>query len=126
MAQLEYIKKNECADLAAFSVRVAEHFRSIVFAGSVTHVVLRRPPPSTRAAQAPKKGGSSVVLAGKFELPHALPRGRAHLLELCRIRGQMVPPFDDAVFNGEVGEVVGPINTLYGGHLIWVTERTTA
>ncbi|MBF0273937.1 MAG: peptidylprolyl isomerase [Nitrospinae bacterium] len=39
-------------------------------------------------------------------------------------RGQMVPEFDQAVFNGNVGEVQGPIQTQFGYHLLEVTERT--
>lgn len=41
-------------------------------------------------------------------------------------RGKMVSKFDDAVFSGKLGEPIGPINTLYGAHLIWVSDRTTA
>jgi peptidyl-prolyl cis-trans isomerase C len=39
-------------------------------------------------------------------------------------RGQMVPEFDEAVFNGEVGKVLGPIKTQFGYHLLEVTERS--
>lgn len=38
-------------------------------------------------------------------------------------RGQMVPEFDRAVFEGEVGNVLGPVKTQFGYHLIEVTER---
>ena len=37
--------------------------------------------------------------------------------------GQMVKPFDDAVFNGEVGAVQGPVKTDFGFHVLQVTER---
>jgi peptidyl-prolyl cis-trans isomerase C len=39
-------------------------------------------------------------------------------------RGQMVPEFDEAVFTGEVGTVLGPIKTQFGYHLLEVTERS--
>ena len=39
-------------------------------------------------------------------------------------RGAMVPKFDDAVFSGEVGEVIGPLQTVYGAHLIYIKSRT--
>ncbi len=39
-------------------------------------------------------------------------------------RGQMVPEFDTACFDGEVGEVQGPIKTQFGFHAVQVTERT--
>jgi peptidyl-prolyl cis-trans isomerase C len=39
--------------------------------------------------------------------------------------GDMVPEFNDAVFNPEnkVGDVIGPVKTQFGYHLIMVTDR---
>ncbi|KAL9182582.1 hypothetical protein ACHAXT_013234 [Thalassiosira profunda] len=39
--------------------------------------------------------------------------------------GMMVPAFDKAIFSKEskVGEVIGPIQTNFGWHLIWIEER---
>jgi peptidyl-prolyl cis-trans isomerase C len=37
--------------------------------------------------------------------------------------GQMVKEFNDVVFSAEVGEVVGPVQTQFGYHIIEVTER---
>jgi peptidyl-prolyl cis-trans isomerase C len=37
--------------------------------------------------------------------------------------GQMVPEFDQAVFNGDVGVLYGPIKTQFGYHLLEVTGR---
>lgn len=39
-------------------------------------------------------------------------------------RGRMVPEFDTACFEGEVGDVQGPIKTQFGYHVVQVTERT--
>lgn len=39
------------------------------------------------------------------------------------MRGHMVPEFDAAVFEAEVGTCVGPVKTEFGYHLIEVTER---
>ena len=43
-------------------------------------------------------------------------------------RGKMVPPFDDACFDeaNEIGAVVGPVQTAFGWHLIYIQERTAA
>ncbi|MHC4352699.1 MAG: peptidylprolyl isomerase [Planctomycetota bacterium] len=38
--------------------------------------------------------------------------------------GQMVPEFDQVVFNEEVGVVHGPIKTQFGYHLVEITNRT--
>ena len=38
--------------------------------------------------------------------------------------GQMVREFDEVVFSGEVGKVLGPVKTQFGYHLILITNRT--
>jgi len=38
-------------------------------------------------------------------------------------RGQMVREFENAAFDGEKGNVVGPIKTQFGWHLIKVLEN---
>lgn len=38
--------------------------------------------------------------------------------------GQMVREFDEVVFSGEVGKVLGPVKTQFGYHLIEITQRT--
>ena len=35
-------------------------------------------------------------------------------------RGQMVPEFDKAVFEGEAGKLIGPVKTTFGYHLIHI------
>ncbi len=39
-------------------------------------------------------------------------------------RGRYVPGFDSAVFDGPVGKLQGLIQTQYGYHLIWVSDRS--
>ncbi|MDL2311206.1 peptidyl-prolyl cis-trans isomerase, partial [Peptostreptococcaceae bacterium OttesenSCG-928-C18] len=38
-------------------------------------------------------------------------------------RGQMVPEFEEAAFAANVGELVGPIKTQFGYHIIKVDEK---
>lgn len=38
-------------------------------------------------------------------------------------KGQMVPEFEKAVFGGEIGSVIGPVETQFGHHLILVEEK---
>jgi len=40
-------------------------------------------------------------------------------------RGQMVAPFEEAAFAGEIGEVVGPVETQFGYHLIQILGKDT-
>ncbi len=39
--------------------------------------------------------------------------------------GQMVKEFDEVVFSGEVGKVLGPVKSQFGYHLIEITNRTS-
>lgn len=38
--------------------------------------------------------------------------------------GQMVPEFDQVVFEEEVGKVHGPVKTQFGYHLLEITSRS--
>ena len=37
-------------------------------------------------------------------------------------RGQMVKEFEDATFSGKLGEIVGPVKTEFGFHLIKIKK----
>ena len=37
--------------------------------------------------------------------------------------GQMVKEFDEVVFHGETGKILGPVRTQFGFHLIEITSR---
>ncbi|MDO5154548.1 MAG: peptidylprolyl isomerase [Eubacteriales bacterium] len=39
-------------------------------------------------------------------------------------RGQMVKEFEQAAFEGELETIIGPVETQFGQHLIWVDERS--
>ena len=41
-------------------------------------------------------------------------------------RGQMVPEFEQAAFAAEIGQVVGPVKTQFGYHLIKVEQKNEA
>jgi len=38
-------------------------------------------------------------------------------------RGRYVPEFEDAVFNGEIGPIIGPVQSDYGYHIIQIRAR---
>jgi peptidyl-prolyl cis-trans isomerase C len=40
----------------------------------------------------------------------------------CLGKGETVPPFEEAAFSAEQGEIVGPVETEFGYHLIEVTD----
>lgn len=39
-------------------------------------------------------------------------------------RGQMVKEFDKVAFEGEIGKILGPVETQFGFHLIYIDNRT--
>lgn len=41
-------------------------------------------------------------------------------------RGQMVPEFENAAFDAEIGQIVGPVKTNFGYHLIKTEKKTEA
>ena len=51
------------------------------------------------------------------------PSGRQGGSLGCFGKGQMVKSFEDAAFNGNTDEVIGPVRTQFGYHLIWVTKK---
>lgn len=67
------------------------------------------------------EGGTDFAAAAK---EHSKCPSGAQGGELGTFRpGQMVPEFDQAAFNGEVGALQGPIKTQFGYHLLEVTNR---
>jgi len=38
-------------------------------------------------------------------------------------KGQMVPPFETAAFNAKKGDLVGPVKTEFGWHVILVKDQ---
>lgn len=67
-----------------------------------------------------KNGEDFAALAAEYSQCPSARNGGA-LGEFSQ--GQMVPEFDQAVFQGEVGTVQGPIKTQFGYHVLEVTMR---
>jgi len=84
---------------------------------------------------------SQEVIRQANDLIRRLKEGGADFAELAKIysedpgskdkggdlgffsRGTMVKPFEEAAFSAKVGEIVGPVQTVHGLHIIKVEER---
>ncbi len=65
-------------------------------------------------------GGDFAQLAQEFSQDPASAENGGDLG--CLGRGETVPNFEEAVFGAEQGEIVGPVETEFGYHLIEVTD----
>ncbi|MDT8069729.1 MAG: peptidyl-prolyl cis-trans isomerase [Terriglobia bacterium] len=71
-----------------------------------------------------KAGANFEALAKKYsEDPGSKDKGG--LIGPIR-RGQTVPEFEQAAFNGKKGEIVGPVKTSFGFHIIRIDDKTPA
>ncbi len=68
-----------------------------------------------------KKGEDFAKLAGTFSLDQATARKGGDLGWFGR--GRMVKEFEDACFKAKPGEIVGPVKTQYGFHIIKVVAK---
>lgn len=69
------------------------------------------------------KGGMSFSDAAKKYSEDSGSASNGGLLQSFTM-GDMVKPFSDAAFTAKVGDIVGPVRTEYGWHLIQVESRT--
>jgi peptidyl-prolyl cis-trans isomerase C len=67
-----------------------------------------------------QNGADFAVLAKEFSQDPASAENGGDLG--CLGKGETVPNFEEAVFNAQQGEIVGPVETEFGYHLVEVTD----
>jgi peptidyl-prolyl cis-trans isomerase C len=87
---------------------------------SARHILVPTEEECLSLKQRIEAGESFVALAGQYSKCPSGRRGGA-LGEFGP--GQMVKEFDEVVFSGEVGKVLGPVKTQFGYHLIQIMSR---
>ena len=94
---------------------------------SASHILLDHPDAKERLAKMKKDINGDYNKFQALAKQHSkCPSGKAAGGKLGTFGpGTMAPPFDKAIFAKEnkVGDVIGPIQTSFGWHLIWIEER---
>ena len=104
--------------------------REQVRASHILFKVNQNDPPEVKTAQQNKaadvlkkakaKGADFAALAKKYsEGPTAARGGDLGAFS----RGRMVKPFEDAAFGAKSGQIIGPVETQFGYHVIKVSEK---
>lgn len=143
-AKIEYVMLNQDALAAAVTVD-ADEVRRAYEANikqyttgeerAASHILISVKPDASEADKAAAKQKAEALLAqaranpGKFaELAKANSQDPGSAQQGGELgtfaRGSMVKPFEDAVFAARVGDIVGPVQTDFGYHVIKVTGIT--
>jgi peptidyl-prolyl cis-trans isomerase C len=87
------------------------------------HILLESEEDALEAISELEGGAEFATVAEERSTGPSAPRGG----DLgCLTPGQTVPAFNDAAFSADVGEVIGPVETQFGFHVLTVYERNDA
>jgi peptidyl-prolyl cis-trans isomerase D len=97
-----------------------------------SHILIAVKPDATEAAKAAAKQKATEIVAKARANPDSFAElAKTYSQDPCSSaqggdlgsfsRGAMLKPFEDAVFSAKVGDIVGPVQTDFGYHVIKVT-----
>lgn len=87
---------------------------------NASHILVKTEKEAETILKIIQDGDSFESLAKKYSLcPSKADNGNLGWFS----KGQMVKEFEDACFSGKVGEVLGPIKTEFGFHLIKINNQ---
>lgn len=85
------------------------------------HILLESEEDANDAIAVLERGADFAELASTYSIDTGSAFSGGDLGEFGR--GMMAPEFEEAAFNAEIGQVVGPVETQFGFHIIEVTDR---
>ena len=84
------------------------------------HILVKNEKKAKKVLDMINKGQSFAELARKYsECPSKKNKGDLGWFG----KGQMVPEFEAAAFEGQKGKIVGPVKTDFGYHLIKIIDK---
>lgn len=87
---------------------------------SAAHILVPREEDAQKILARIQKGEDFGELAKRFSrCPSKNKGGKLGWFN----KGDMVPEFENAAFNGKKGEVVGPVKTEFGYHIILIIDQ---
>lgn len=87
---------------------------------NAAHILVKKEDEAKQLLARINNGESFADLAKKYSLcPSGKKGGELGWFN----RGQMVPEFENAAFEGQKGKVVGPVKTQFGWHIIRVLDQ---
>ena len=90
---------------------------------SAKHILVETKEEAQKVAKELEQGLGFEEAAGKYSTCPSKDKGG----DLGYFtRGQMVPEFEKAAFEGEIGTIIGPVETQFGFHLILVEDKKEA
>lgn len=84
---------------------------------TVQHILTRNPDRAEEVMAKVKKGEKFELLARRYSNCPSAKKG-GDLGEFKK--GVMVKPFENAVFAAKIGDIIGPVKTKFGYHIIKV------
>ncbi len=99
----------------------------------VVHILVNVPPSATQEewreseqharllAEDARRGDTSLLEVGESDLESLSPRFQDEVGDIGFVhRGSLLPAADEAVFSAEVGEVIEPVKSIHGYHVLQV------
>lgn len=90
----------------------------------VRHILTEKRAQAREAIERIESGEDFAEVANEMSIDPGSAQNGGQLGEIGR--GATVPPFEKAAFNAEVGELVGPVRSDFGFHVLEVTDKVPA
>ncbi|HVL98326.1 MAG TPA: peptidylprolyl isomerase [Egibacteraceae bacterium] len=120
LAMQDLVAEALTADVDVDDEQVAEEYERSYGTASARHILVETEEQAQQVLARLEAGEDFGALAQELSTDPSAAQNAGDLGQFGR--GDMVPEFADAVFSAEEGQIVGPVQTQFGFHVIEVTE----